>query len=64
MTRTDTTVVGALVVLLALLTGLVGIPALQATSATPSLGPRCVGRARVHAPTARASSATRSRSAR
>ena len=36
MTRTDTTVVGALVVLLAVLTGLVGIPALQATSATPS----------------------------
>ncbi len=39
MTRTDTTVVGALVVLLALLAGLVGMPALQATSATPSLGP-------------------------
>ncbi len=39
MTRTDTTVVGTLVVLLALIAGLVGIPALQATSATPSPGP-------------------------
>jgi peptide/nickel transport system substrate-binding protein len=39
MTRTDTTVVGALVVLLALLAGLVSIPALQTASATPSLGP-------------------------
>ena len=39
MTRTDTTVVGALVVLLALLAGIVGIPAFQATSATPSIGP-------------------------
>jgi peptide/nickel transport system substrate-binding protein len=39
MTRTDTTVVGALVVLLALIAGLVGIPALQATSATASPGP-------------------------
>ena len=29
MTRTDTTVVGALVVLLALIAGLVGIPALD-----------------------------------
>ncbi len=36
MTRTDTTVVGALVVLLALIAGLVGIPALTATTATPS----------------------------
>ena len=39
MTRTDTTVVGALVVLLALIAGLVGSPALQATSATASPGP-------------------------
>jgi peptide/nickel transport system substrate-binding protein len=44
MTRTDTTVVGALVVLLALLAGLVSIPALQATSATPSTGPDASGR--------------------
>ena len=36
MTRTETTVVGALVVLLALIAGLVGIPALTATTATPS----------------------------
>jgi peptide/nickel transport system substrate-binding protein len=36
MTRTDTTVVGALVVLLALIAGLVGIPALTATTASPS----------------------------
>ena len=36
MTRTDTAVVGALVVLLAVIAGLVGIPALQATTATPS----------------------------
>ena len=43
MTRTDTTVVGALVVLLALLASLVGIPALQATSATPSIGPDASG---------------------
>jgi peptide/nickel transport system substrate-binding protein len=43
MTRTDTTVVGALVVLLALLAGLVGMPALQATSATPSIGPDASG---------------------
>jgi peptide/nickel transport system substrate-binding protein len=45
MTRTDTTVVGALVVLLALLAGLVSIPALQTTSATPSLGPDASGAA-------------------
>jgi peptide/nickel transport system substrate-binding protein len=38
MTRTDTTVVGALVVLLALLAGIVGIPALQTTSATRNPG--------------------------
>ncbi len=43
MTRTDTTVVGALVVLLALIAGLVGVPALQSTSASPSLGPDASG---------------------
>ena len=36
MTRTDTAVVGALVVSLAVIAGLVGIPALQATTAPPS----------------------------
>ena len=36
MTRTDSIVVGALVVLLALIAGLVGVPALTATTATPS----------------------------
>jgi peptide/nickel transport system substrate-binding protein len=39
MTRTDTTVVGTLVVLLALIAGLVGIPALQASTAHPSATP-------------------------
>jgi peptide/nickel transport system substrate-binding protein len=45
MTRTDTTVVGSLVVLLALIAGLVGIPALTASSASPSLGPDASGEA-------------------
>ena len=39
MTRTDTFVVGTLVVLLALVAGLVGVPALEATAALPSRTP-------------------------
>ena len=39
MTRKDTAVVGALVVLLAVIAGLVGIPALQATIASPEATP-------------------------
>lgn len=39
MTRKDTAVVGALVVLLAIIAGLVGIPALQATTASPDASP-------------------------
>jgi peptide/nickel transport system substrate-binding protein len=38
MTRTDTFVVGTLVVLLALVAGIVGLPALQPTSASPTPG--------------------------
>ena len=64
MTRTDSLVVGTLVVLLALIAGLVGVPSLLPTAATaatprarpPSPSPR--GR------TAKASSAAPSRSAR
>ena len=40
MTRTDSFVVGALVVLLAVVAGLIGIPALQPSGATASLSPR------------------------
>ncbi len=43
MTRKDTAVVGALVVSLAVIAGLVGIPALQATFATPSASPAASG---------------------
>ena len=43
MTRKDTAVVGALVVLLAVIAGLVGIPALQATTASPSSSPVASG---------------------
>ncbi len=43
MTRKDTAVVGALVVLLAVIAGLVGIPALQATTASPSSSPAASG---------------------
>ena len=39
MTRTDTFVVGTLVVLLAIVAGLIGIPALQSTTATASGSP-------------------------
>jgi peptide/nickel transport system substrate-binding protein len=39
MTRKDTAVVGALVVLLAIIAGIVGIPALQATTASPDATP-------------------------
>jgi peptide/nickel transport system substrate-binding protein len=49
MTRTDTAVVGALVVLLAVIAGLVGIPALQATLATPSSSPTSPGYAETRA---------------
>ena len=64
MTRTDTAVVGALVVLLALIAGLVGIPRPPATTAHAQRRPAAratIVRARR---TARASSAIRSRSAR
>ena len=39
MTRKDTAVVGALVVLLAVIAGIIGIPALQATTASPEASP-------------------------
>jgi len=39
MTRKDTAVVGALVVLLAVIAGIIGFPALQATTASPSASP-------------------------
>jgi peptide/nickel transport system substrate-binding protein len=39
MTRTDTFVVGTLVLLLALVAGLIGVPALTPTAATPSASP-------------------------
>ena len=63
MTRHDSIVVGTLVVLLALVAGLVGLPALNATvtaSATADARPSWVRPSR----TAKASSATRSASAR
>ena len=64
MTRTDSLVVGTLVVMLAILAGLVGVPALSpaaTTTADPSQSPAVDVATR---PTAKASSGTRSRSAR
>lgn len=43
MTRTDTFVVGTLVVLLALVAGLIGVPALQSTTASGTPSPAPVG---------------------
>ena len=63
MTRTDSFVVGTLVVLLAIIAGLVGVPALSPAATTPPTP----GRARSSMPPgriAKASSGTRSRSAR
>jgi peptide/nickel transport system substrate-binding protein len=43
MTRTDTFVVGTLVLLLALVAGLIGVPALQLSSSSSSASPRAPG---------------------
>ena len=52
MTRTDTFVVGTLVLVLALVAGLIGVPALQLSSSTSSFapGPRASGAAAVTRP--------------
>ena len=66
MTRTDSLVVGTLVVLLALLAGLVGVPALQPTATATAVAERAGGSPDRSRParTARASSGDPSRSPR